>query len=119
MKGCEIKIHRVYDFPYPEGFRILVDGLWPRGIKKENIDYWAKSISPSPELRKWYSHEIIKWQEFKKRYFEELETNPNLESFLQIIKSRSNSSILFLYSSREKEYNNAKALMEFVFNKLQ
>lgn len=71
-----IKTKRVYDPPSPEdGKRILIDRLWPRGIKKEeaHIDEWLREIAPSTELRKWFSHDPAKWQEFRKRYNKELE----------------------------------------------
>ena len=71
----EIKVKRIYEaYGKQDGVRILVDRLWPRGIKKENskIDFWMKDISPSNELRIWFSHDPEKWSEFKKRYFIEL-----------------------------------------------
>ena len=75
---ARIRIKRVYDEPGKEdGRRILVDRLWPRGLTKEKakIDYWAKDIAPSNDLRKWYGHDPAKWNEFRKRYFAELKQN--------------------------------------------
>lgn len=70
-----IKVKRIYE-PYSagDGYRILVDGLWPRGIKKENahIDLWMKEIAPSANLRKWFDHDPKKWDEFRKQYYDEL-----------------------------------------------
>lgn len=75
----QVKLKRAYDPPEPsDGFRVLVDRLWPRGISKEKakLDLWLKEIAPSAGLRKWFGHEPEKWDEFKKRYFSELEANP-------------------------------------------
>ncbi|PJZ77626.1 DUF488 domain-containing protein [Leptospira neocaledonica] len=111
----EIKIKRVYEVPSKEdGKRILVDRLWPRGISKESgkIDLWLKEISPSNELRKWYSHDPQHWAEFKKRYWAELKSN--LEGLEKLKVSLDEKVITFLYSSKSLEYNNAIALKEFL-----
>jgi len=110
-----IKIKRVYDpISADDGKRILVDRLWPRGIKKEkaHIDEWLKEISPSNELRKWYSHDPAKWAEFKKRYKQEIagETEP-----LKKIKAEARKqTVTLLFSSKELERNNAVALKEML-----
>jgi len=112
----KIYVKRIYEKPSGEdGFRILVDRLWPRGIKKENakIDLWLKDIAPSNELRKWFGHKPEKWEEFKKMYFEELKLN---SVTLTEITTLDNEIITFLYSAKEKKYNNAVALKEFVEN---
>ncbi len=111
-----IRVHRVYDKPYPEGYRILVDRLWPRGIKKEEIDYWGRDIAPTDELREWFGHDKSKWNEFKNRYFQELRNNPKLMDFIEILRTNEKRGILFLYSTRETEMNNAVALLEFIAN---
>jgi uncharacterized protein YeaO (DUF488 family) len=106
-----IAIKRVYDKPGPEdGRRILVDRLWPRGLRKEDarIDYWARDISPSSELRKWYGHDPAKWEEFKKRYFAELDQAAEGVDRLQDELGR--ASATFVYSSKEPAINNAEAL---------
>jgi uncharacterized protein YeaO (DUF488 family) len=110
-----ILIKRVYDKPAPiDGFRILVDRLWPRGISKEGakIDIWLKSIAPSNELRNWYHHDVEKWPEFRKRYFAELETEPDaVNELLSYVTQR---DVAFLFSAKELEHNNAIALKEYV-----
>jgi uncharacterized protein YeaO (DUF488 family) len=100
--------------PVIKGTRILVDRLWPRGIKKEklNISRWLKDIAPSDELRKWFAHDPLKWQEFKTRYFSELEANPKTKEFLELCNK---GDLVLVYSSREKVYNNAVALKEYAF----
>jgi len=107
-----IKVKRVYDpLEKDDGIRILVDRLWPRGIRRSQIDVWLKDVTPSDELRRWYNHEPDKWEEFKKRYFEELSRNPKVEILLQLIKKGNN--VTLLYASKSP-YNNAVALKEYL-----
>ena len=107
-----IKVKRVYDpLEKDDGIRILVDRLWPRGIRRSQIDVWLKDVAPSDELRRWYNHEPDKWEEFKKRYFEELSRNPKVEILLQLIKKGNN--VTLLYASKSP-YNNAVALKEYL-----
>jgi uncharacterized protein YeaO (DUF488 family) len=110
-----LKIKRVYDPVSPDdGKRVLVDRLWPRGIKKEKaqIDEWLKEISPSNELRKWYSHDPAKWAEFKKRYKKELAEKSEL---LKRIKAEAKKqTVTLLFSTKELELNNAVALKEIL-----
>jgi uncharacterized protein YeaO (DUF488 family) len=113
----EIKIKRVYE-PYDkkDGTRILVDRLWPRGLSKEKakIDLWVKYLAPSNELRKWYGHEPEKWEEFKKRYFAELDGRPDeVKKLASIIQK---GRVTFLYSSKEEKINNAQALRLYIEN---
>lgn len=110
----DIKTKRVYDHAdAKDGFRILVDRLWPRGLSKEDakVDLWLKSIAPSNELRKWYNHDSDKWLEFKKRYFSELDLNGEVPELLSYVK---HGYVSFLYSSKEQKYNNATALKEYI-----
>ncbi len=111
-----IKIRRIYDPEEPgEHYKVFIDRLWPRGISKEKAgwDEWMKEISPSNELRKWYSHDPEKWPEFKKRYkIELIQKQDELKKLKQLqIK---HGTLTLLYSSREKKYNNAVALREFL-----
>jgi uncharacterized protein YeaO (DUF488 family) len=114
-----IKIKRVYEpIVAQDGTCYLVDRLWPRGIKKENlaIAAWLKELAPSNELRHWYNHEPEKWPEFCRRYFVELEENPKpLQTLLDAARQ---GNITLLYSSRELEINNAAALKLYLQNKL-
>ncbi len=98
--------------PTENGTRVLVDRLWPRGIKKEklNINRWLKDIAPSNELRKWFAHDPLKWEEFKVRYFSELDANPNTREFLELCKE---GDLVLVFSSKEQVYNNAVALKEY------
>ena len=111
----KIAIKRVYEKPAKEdGSRILVDRLWPRGLTKEKakIDFWPKNLAPSTELRLWYGHDPTKWDEFKTRYFKELQADPEL---LQELLTRvRRGPVSFLYSSKEERLNNAAALKEYL-----
>lgn len=110
----DVDIARVYE-PIPGGtYRILVDGMWPRGIKKTStkVDTWVKSIAPSTELRKWYGHEESKAEEFAMRYREELDNNPGaLEELLAEI--RAHSSPILVYAAKSRA-NNASVLKAYL-----
>ena len=111
----KIKIKRAYDPPAKaDGFRILVDRLWPRGISKEklNVDLWLKEIAPSDGLRKWFSHDPERWEEFKSHYFEELDANR--EAVEHILREAGRRPVTLLFSSKEQELNNAVALKEYL-----
>jgi uncharacterized protein YeaO (DUF488 family) len=113
-----IKTKRVYDKPEKDdGFRILVDRIWPRGLKKNDsrINDWNKDIAPSNSLRKWFNHDQRKWSEFKSRYYMEL--NDKHELVEPFLKKPIEVTITLLYSSKEEKYNNAIALKEFLDNK--
>ena len=110
-----ILLKRVYESASPEdGFRILVERLWPRGLSKQaaHIDLWLKDISPSPELRKWYSHEVSKWVEFQKRYRAELGANPALSQLRSLLREK--GTVAFVYAARDEEHNSARVLKEFL-----
>ena len=107
-----IKIKRVYDPSAKEdGFRILVDRLWPRGLTKEKakVDLWLKEVAPSNELRQWFAHDPNKWQEFKSKYEAELKDKQELlDKIKQMEKEK--GTVTLLYSTKETEHNNAVAL---------
>ncbi len=111
---------RIYEHPAnDDGYRVLVDQLWPRGLKKEDarIDRWVKEIAPTTELRKWYNHDPEKWTEFRRRYFEELDQHP--ETVNDLVELARKGKITFLFSSKETKLNNATALKEYIENKLK
>ena len=115
-----IFLKRVYEKPTAEdGKRILVDRLWPRGLKKEaaKIDEWLKDVAPSTELREWYSHDPAKWSEFKKRYWKELEAKR--DSVLKLAKESKRSKVTFVFGSKEEKLSNANALKEYIEVKLE
>lgn len=112
-----IKLQRVYDFKEnPEkGYSILVDRLWPRGLKKESLkfDAWLKEAGPSNELRKWFRHDPERWNDFKKKYKKELTENMDL---MQEIKSleKKHKTIILLFAAKDQEHNQAWVLKEFL-----
>lgn len=114
-----IQLERVYGASSSgDGTRFLVERLWPRGVKKASltIDGWLKDVAPSTELRKWFSHDPIKWDEFRRRYFAELKANPN--AWPPIIEAMRQGNVTLIYSSHDTEHNNAVALEEFLNDRL-
>ena len=106
---------RVYDNPSKsDGRRILIDRLWPRGVSKERarIDFWAKDAAPSNELRRWYRHDPEKWDDFRRRYFAELANNP--DAVAELRENLGKSSTTLVFGSKETEWNNARALKEYL-----
>jgi uncharacterized protein YeaO (DUF488 family) len=108
-----VKIKRIYErASKDDGKRILVDRLWPRGIKKDDakLDEWLRDIAPSDSLRKWFGHDPKKWHEFKERYKKELKGKADIIARLE--KDVKQGDVTLLYSARDEEHNNAVALME-------
>jgi uncharacterized protein YeaO (DUF488 family) len=117
-----IRIERIYDNPKEvDSFRILVDRLWPRGLSKDKvrIDLWQKDIAPSNSLRKWFRHDEKKWDEFKRKYFKELDKKSDSDAVDRILKlAKEQNSITLLYGSKEERFNNAVALKEYLEEKI-
>jgi len=112
-----VRIKRAYEPPASDdGIRILVDRLWPRGLKKENaaIDEWMKEIAPSTELRKWFGHAPERWEEFRHRYRSEIrQHSAELE---RLHKFAQNGPVTLVYSAHDDEHNNAVVLKDFVIH---
>ena len=111
----DLRTKRVYEDPKrSDGRRILIDRLWPRGVSKEaaRIDFWAKAVAPSTELRQWYQHDPEKWDEFRKRYFAELDANP--EGVEELCSELGSRSATLVFSSKEERLNNASAVLEYL-----
>jgi len=108
-----VKIKRIYE-PHTkdDGYRILTDRLWPRGIKKDSVDKWLKDVAPSTELRKWFNHEPEKWQQFLARYREEIGKSAAIEELKADIRQHKN--VTLLYSAKDEEHNQAVALMKIL-----
>ena len=114
-----ILIKRVYEAPnVTDGRRILVDRVWPRGMTKERLraDLWLKSVAPSMGLRKWFNHDPARWDGFKKRYFAELDQNP--EDVTTLIDAVNNGTVTLLFSAKDGERNQAIALKEYLSERL-
>jgi len=110
-----VKVKRVYDEPAnSDGLRVLVDRLWPRGVKKSEarIDEWLKEIAPSTALRKWSKHDPGRWEQFKKKYIAELEKHR--EEVDTLAREARRRSVTLLFGAKDSVHNNALALKEYI-----
>jgi uncharacterized protein YeaO (DUF488 family) len=114
-----IELKRAYEPPAAsDGLRVLIDRIWPRGISKEDakLDEWAREVAPSSELRKWFGHDPDKWDEFRKRYFRELDNKRDLlDSLLQKVRGK---RVTLVFGARDEVHNNAVALKEYLQKRL-
>lgn len=110
-----IQLKRIYEpFSKEDGYRILVDRLWPRGFTKQKaaLDLWLKEIAPSTELRKWFGHDPEKWKEFQKKYRIELKQNKEaLDRLMDYIKK---GKVTLLYGAKDEEHNEAQVIKDFI-----
>ena len=114
-----ITVKRAYDpASRADGIRFLVERLWPRGIAKVDltIDEWLKDVGPSTELRKWFGHDPDKWDEFRRRYFRELDSRPEVWKPITSA-ARRGGPVTLIFSSHDTEHNNAVALLEYLHAK--
>jgi len=110
-----VKLKRAYDKPAAaDGKRILVDRLWPRGVKKETaaIDHWAKDLAPSTALRKWFGHDPERWAEFKRRYTAELRRHAEELDELRALARR--SKVTLVYAARDEDHNQAVVIRDLL-----
>ena len=111
----EIRTKRIYEPREPtDGYRLLVDRIWPRGVSKESagLDAWMREIGPSTELRRWFGHEPSRWQEFKQRYAAELDSRRDLVAEIRALAR--NGPVTLLYSARDADHNQAVALAAYL-----
>jgi len=113
----QLLTERIYAQPQHAGFRVLVDRVWPRGIKKidAHLDLWAKTIAPSAELRKWFNHDPEKFTEFTQRYLAELSINPDWPAFRDTLQTQS-QPIILLYGAKDEHNNQAVVLKDALTN---
>ncbi len=107
-------IKRIYEkVEVTDGTRILVDRLWPRGVKKStaHIDRWIRDVAPSNDLRLWFNHEPARWEEFKNRYEKELDGN---KAFLELVEFTKKNDVTLVYAAQDTEHNNAVVLSEMI-----
>ena len=110
-----IHVKRIYEPPdQADGYRILVDRVWPRGVAKADacLDAWMREIAPSTELRRWFDHDAARWHEFKRRYFSELDARQGL--IAEILSRAHKSPVTLIYSARDKDHNQALALAAYL-----
>ena len=114
---AHITIKRVYDpIDSDDGVRVLVDRLWPRGVSKQALkaDHWLREVAPSDQLRQWFGHDPNRWEEFKLRYFEELQTKPEtIELLLELAQEK---GLVILYAARDVHHNQAIALQQYLLS---
>lgn len=116
-KDIMIKIKRVYDKPEEsDGFRVLVDRLWPRGISKKEaaVSAWCKELAPSTALRSWFGHDPARWEEFRKRYQAELAAPEKRALLAELVRRSEEGPVTLLYAARDPVHNNAAVLAEFL-----
>lgn len=110
-----LTVKRVYEPPSPDdGYRVLVDRLWPRGLKKEQaaLDLWMRDVGPSRELRQWFGHEPTRWEGFRHRYAGELDAAP--EYWQALAEKARRGHVTLLYGAHDEEHNNAVALKTYL-----
>jgi uncharacterized protein YeaO (DUF488 family) len=119
-RAADIRIKRVYDPPDDaDGTRVLVDRLWPRGLRKENaaLTLWLKEIAPSPALRKWFGHDPVRWMEFSRRYRAELTRND--EAVARVADSSKHGPLTLLYAAHDTAHNHALVLAAYLRDHLK
>jgi len=114
-RQMNVFIKRIYEQPTADdGYRVLIDRLWPRGIKKQDaqIDEWLKEIAPSTGLRKWFNHEPEKWETFMRKYAEELQASSAYQSLQSLIEQH--GRVTLVYAARNEQFNHAAALQQML-----
>ena len=115
-----IQVKRAYEEAgKSDGARFLVERLWPRGVKKDDLplEGWLRDVAPSEGLRRWFQHDPAKWTEFRRRYFRELEEHP--DAWRALLARARRGRVTLVYSAHDTEYNNAVALKKFLDKKMK
>ncbi len=116
MKAAvDVRVKRIYDDPAPDdGYRVLIDHVWPRGVSRERarLDEWARGLAPSDDLRRWFSHDPERFEEFRARYRSELATQP--AAVHELADRASSGPVTILYAARDRHHNNAVVLAGFL-----
>ena len=115
IDAANVKLKRAYVAQDAEdGTRVLVDRLWPRGVRKADaaLDLWLKEIAPSTELRKWFDHDPVRWDEFRERYSRELRTHPDLLDQLRTLARK--GTLTLVYAAHDEQHNDAVVLRDFI-----
>ena len=118
-KSLTISIQRAYEDPGPDdGYRILVDRLWPRGRSKEalKLDQWARDLAPSAALRKWFGHDPERWASFQQRYRAELDSDVMRERMQQVLNDAGGQPITLVYGAKDEEHNQAIVLRDVLLH---
>ncbi|MCW5979663.1 MAG: DUF488 family protein [Bryobacteraceae bacterium] len=115
-----IRVKRIHQSPgSDDGVRLLVDRLWPRGLKKDQLrlDSWLRDAAPSDALRRWFHHSPGRWETFRDRYFAELDRRP--DTWKPILKVAQSGTVTLLYAARDTEHNNAVALRDYLMGQIR
>lgn len=122
-RRTDIDVRRVYDSDVRDGSALrgsvfLVDGMWPRGVRKDELDLdgWLRDLAPSSQLRKWFGHRADRWEEFRERYHQELADKP--QALDPLLDAARRGPVTLLFATKETEYNNAVALRDYLTEKL-
>jgi uncharacterized protein YeaO (DUF488 family) len=117
-----VQIRRAYEKPAPgDGYRVLVDRLWPRGVKKESLrlDLWAKDLAPSRSLRQWFGHDPGRFHEFARRYHAELRAAPARELLAELARRAAVGTVTLVFGARDEEHNGAVVLRDAIADMLR
>lgn len=115
MGQQSIVVRRIYDEPTgTAGYRVLVDRIWPRGLRKDEVEFnaWLKELAPSTALRRWYGHQVAKWPEFQRRYRDELATPAHQEELADLAKRAQQGQVTLLCGARDAAHSQAEVLRE-------
>lgn len=116
-----VRVRRVYEPPQPQdGLRVLVDRLWPRGLRREaaRVDLWARNLAPSDGLRRWFGHDPARWEEFRRRYREELRWAEVQGALDDLAERARQGTVTLLFAARDPHRNNAVVLAEVLRERL-
>ncbi len=122
MTASSIRIQRAYDQPgKDDGYRVLVDRVWPRGRTKEQLrlDIWARDLGPSTELRKWFGHDPARWQEFQERYRVELASHDRSEMLDDLADRARRGTVTLVFGAKDAEHNQARVIADGLERRLQ
>jgi len=117
-----VRIKRAYEEPArSDGYRVLVDRLWPRGVKKDalRLDLWAKELAPSPALRQWFGHDPARFRDFARRYHAELRHEPARSFLADLTRRAAHGTVTLVYGARDEEHNGAVVLRDAIEDALR
>lgn len=117
----QVRLRRAYDPAEDgDGYRVLVDRLWPRGIKRDalQIDEWTRDVAPSADLRKWYGHQVDRWDEFRRRYRDELSTGSAASALDSLVEHARQGPLTLVFGARDVEHSQAEVLRELIEQRL-
>jgi len=112
-----VRTKRAYERPEPtDGYRVLVDRLWPRGVSRDRLrlDAWVRELAPSAALRRWFGHDPVRFPEFKRRYAQELRAGPGAQAMAELVRRAARGTVTLVYGARDERHNNAAVLRDLL-----